>query len=274
MGGGLTCRAPWHRRANLAAHPGSYRRAILARIRLILVGPRRPGHCPTTSATTAKSGPTPPLAQHGLRQLRAPCSDLGRRRVGRGYGGRPRRPSHPSRRLPGPPPRSTTSLRSDSGRGNARTPDDHTGHRHLDAQTPAPDTGRLDRHVWTLDARTGHWTPNAGRGRGKGDQGTAGIRTSRAHHAERPRAGTPKVFLWTAPAALGSPCRLGVRPPASARLPLRTTRRLLGRSAAKPRLGALLSSDDYGSSVGRRSGGHPVYGDAWTSLWALCDRAC
>jgi hypothetical protein len=29
------------------------------------------------------------------------------------------------------------------------------------------------------------------------------------------------------------------------------------------RLGALLSSDDYGSSVGRPGGGHPVYGDAW-----------
>jgi hypothetical protein len=29
------------------------------------------------------------------------------------------------------------------------------------------------------------------------------------------------------------------------------------------RLGALLSSDDFGSSVGRPGGGHPVYGDAW-----------
>jgi hypothetical protein len=35
---------------------------------------------------------------------------------------------------------------------------------------------------------------------------------------------------------------------------------------AKPRLGALLSSDDCGSSVGRRGGGHPVYGDEWRRL--------
>jgi hypothetical protein len=31
----------------------------------------------------------------------------------------------------------------------------------------------------------------------------------------------------------------------------------------KPRLGALLSSDDFGSSVERRGGCHPVYGDEW-----------
>jgi hypothetical protein len=197
-----------------AAHPGTggrtslgtsapYRRAILARSRPILVGPRS----------------TWPLPNHlhDDAQVR-PCSDLGRRRAGRGYGGRPRRPRPSQPAAAWPPPRSTTSLRSDSGRGNAQASDDHTGHRHLDAQTPAPDTGRVDRHAWALD--TGHWTPDAGRGRGQGDQGTAGIRTSGAHQAERPRAGTPKEFLWTAPAALGSPCRLGVRPPASARLPL------------------------------------------------------
>ena len=172
-------------------------------------------------------------------------------------------PSHPSRRLPGPPPRPTTSLRSDSGRGNARTPDDHTGHRHLDAQTPAPDTGRVDRHVWTLDARPGHWTPNAGRGRGQGDDGTAGIRTSGAHHAERPLAGTPKVLLWTAPAALGSPCRLGVRPPASTRLPLALPGSCSVAPPAKPRLGALLSSEDCGSSVERTATLHPL----WQMVW-------
>jgi hypothetical protein len=29
--------------------------------------------------------------------------------------------------------------------------------------------------------------------------------------------------------------------------------------------GALLSSDDFGLRVGRRGGGHPVYGDEWES---------
>jgi hypothetical protein len=35
---------------------------------------------------------------------------------------------------------------------------------------------------------------------------------------------------------------------------------------------ALLSSDDFGSSVGRRCGCHPVYGDAWIDgglAWVL-----
>jgi hypothetical protein len=98
-------------------------------------------------------------------------------------------PGHPSRAAACP----TAALHDltsagHSGRGNARTPD--TGHRtpdsgHLDAQTPAPDTGHrspgqacLDRHAWTLVARTGHWTPDAGRGHRQGDEGTAGSRTS------------------------------------------------------------------------------------------------
>jgi hypothetical protein len=146
----------------------------------------RPGHCPTTSMTTAKSGPTPPLAQHGLRQLRAPCSDLGRRRVGRGYGGRPRRPrpSQPAAAWPTAALHDLTPVgHVDGGRGNARTPDDHTGHRHLDAQTPAPDTGRVDRHAWTLDARTGHRS----RGQARVDTG----RSHRTLDAERwPRTRT------------------------------------------------------------------------------------
>ena len=80
-----------------------------------------------------------------------------------------------------------------------------------------------------------------------------------AYHAERPRAGTPKVFLWTAPAALGSPCRLGVRLPASARLPLAPPGSCSVAPPAKPRLGALLSSNDYGSSVERTATLHPLW---------------
>jgi hypothetical protein len=32
-------------------------------------------------------------------------------------------------------------------------------------------------------------------------------------------------------------------------------------------------SDDYGSSVGRHGGGHPVYGDAWRKFQALIGTA-
>jgi hypothetical protein len=91
-----------------------------------------------------------------------------------------------------------------SGRGNARTPDAHTGHRAPDTWTlrrpyRTVDTGRVDRHAWTLDARTGHWTPDAGRGRKHGDEGTAGIRTSWAN--------TPAAARWdTNRVPVGSAC--------------------------------------------------------------------
>jgi hypothetical protein len=50
------------------------------------------------------------------------------------------------------------------------------------------------------------------------------------------------VFLWTAPAALDSPCRLGGE--AAFRREIASRRQLLGRSAGvERRLGALLSSE-------------------------------
>jgi hypothetical protein len=52
-----------------------------------------------------------------------------------------------------------------SGHGNARTPDTHAGHRTPDTWTLrrppghwTADSGRVDRHAWTLSARTGHRT--------------------------------------------------------------------------------------------------------------------
>jgi hypothetical protein len=92
-----TCAQPCRRWANLAAYPVPYRRAVPSQP----APPGRPGGRARPLAedlptTTAK--PTPPLAQHGLRQLRASGSDSGRRPAGRGYrAGRPRRlrPSSP-----------------------------------------------------------------------------------------------------------------------------------------------------------------------------------
>jgi hypothetical protein len=134
-----------------------------------------------------------------------------------------------------------------------------TGHWTLDIghrTRRTPDTGR-----WT---RTGRRTWTGGRwtcGRGQGDQGAVGVRTSWYHDT----AGQRTVLRWAAHAALGNHDGSAARPPASAR-----DCRLhcqascwVAPPAAKRRLGALLSSDDFGSSVGRRGGDHPVYGDEW-----------
>jgi hypothetical protein len=113
--------------------------------------------------TTAKSKPTPRLAQQRLRQLRARGADSGRRRAGHGRSGRPRRhrPSQPCGCLP--TPRSRTSLRPDTAhaathRRRHRTPDSG----HLDAQTPAPDTGHRSRGQASVDTGRSHRTPDTG----------------------------------------------------------------------------------------------------------------
>jgi hypothetical protein len=161
----------------------------------------RPSHYPTTPTTTAKSKPTPPLAQHGLRQPRPPGSDAGRRRAGLAQGRRPRqpRPSQPCgclphRRPPHPPGRTQWTR-------NPRTPDTHAGHR-----TPGH-----------LDARTGHRTPDTGLGHQHADEGTAGIRTSGAAMPSGRALGHPTVFLWTAPAAPASSASRGAGTVADAR---------------------------------------------------------
>ncbi len=71
-------------------------------------------------------------------------------------------PGHPSRAATCPTAvlHDLTSV-GHSGRGNARTPDAHTGRRTPETWTlrrphRTLDTGRVDRHAWTLDADTGH----------------------------------------------------------------------------------------------------------------------
>jgi hypothetical protein len=149
-----------------------------------------------------------------------------------------------------------------TGHGSARTPDTPPwtpDGGHPDAQTPTPDTGQRsrDRRTWTLDAPdTGHRTQAE-------DVDTM---TKARPASSTSWAATPTAAPWDA-----QPCSSGQR---SRRLATVTAQRVghlrvrlplaLPRSCsaapAKSRLGALLSSDDVGSSVGRRSGGHPVYG--------------
>jgi hypothetical protein len=250
-------------KASLAAHRLPPR-TILACTRPILVGHAvelaTAHHLPTT---TARSKPTPRLTQHRLRQPRAPGADSARPPAGHGRSRRPRRlrPSQPYGCLPTAALHDLTSAghsargRTDTGRRTADTWTLRRPHRTLDS-------GRMDRQAWTLVAHTGHRTPDAGRGRGQGDQGAAGIRTSRATTPSDRTLGRPTVFLWTAPAALDSPCRLGGE--AAFQREIASRRQLLGRSAGvERRLGALLSSDDYGSRVERTAKLHPLWRVAW-----------
>ena len=142
-------------------------------------------------------------------------------------------PGHPShtaacpRRAPRPHSGRTQRTRQPTDTGRPpRTPD--SGHRT---------SGRSDgTGHWTPVAGTGkrgHWTPDAGRGRGQGDEGTAGIRTSWATTPSDRALGRPTVFLWTAPAAVDSPCRLGGEVTFPARDSSRTTSQLLGRSGGQ-----------------------------------------
>ena len=172
-------------------------------------------------------------------------------------------PSHPAVRLPAHAALQDLTSAGHSGHGNAQTPDAHTGRRTADTWTlrrphRTLDTGPVDRQAWTLVARTGHRTLDTGRGRGQGDEGAAGIRTSWATTPSDRALGRPTVFLWTAPAALDSPCRLGGE--AAFQREIGSRRQLLGRSAGvERRLGALLSSDDFGSRVERMAKLHPLW---------------
>jgi hypothetical protein len=212
------CRSACRRR-RASRRTGSHQRTILACTRPSLVGhavelatAQPPPDDDGQVQTDASAGPAPP----------APASrrgvDSGRRRAGHGRSGRPRRP-RPSSRTAACPTAALQDLTSAGhrGRGNAQTPDAHTERRtpdagHLDAQAPAPDTGQRSRGQASVDTGrshrtpdTGHRTPDAGRGRGQGDEGAAGIRTSWATPPSDRTVGRPTVSLWTAPAALDSP---------------------------------------------------------------------
>ena len=152
-------------------------------------------------------------------------------------------PGHPSHTAACPTPRSRTSLWPDTAdTATHKTPDARTGRRTADTWTlrrppghwtPVRWTGK--RGHWSLAPDTGHRTPDTGRGRGQGDDGAAGIRTSWATTPSDRALGRPTVFLWTTPAVLDSPCSSAVRP-SSAREGSR--RQLLGRCAGVERRSA------------------------------------
>jgi hypothetical protein len=161
---------------------------------------------------------------------------LGRRHAGMDMAGDHADPGHPSGVSAGPtatPRDLIPSDTADAATHGRRGPD--TG--HLNAKTPAPDTGHVDRHPW--DTGRSHRTLDTGcrrRGRGHGDDSTAGIRTLPGRHAERPHAETRNRVC-----ALALPAGCSAAP------------------LAKRRLGALVSSDDFGSRVERTVTLHPLW---------------
>jgi len=186
----------------------------------------------------------PPLAQHGLGQPRAPWSNLGQTTRRCGHGGRPRCPAIPAQphdclpRCHAPRP-----FRSDAADAEGTDTGRHTGRLrpdtgHLDAQTPAPDTGQ--RSVG--QPPVGHWTlsPDTDADRATTAQPASDLL---GLLAERPHAGTPSRV-----SALALPGSRWVAP------------------LAGPRLGALLSSDDYGSSVERKAHGQVLWR---VQMWRL-----
>jgi hypothetical protein len=147
-----------------------------------------------------------------------------------------------------------------TGHPDIRTP--RTGHRTSD--TRRADTGRADAgHVpdaGHVDGRTlDRWTlteTRTGRPRHDGHPDILGTTTPLGRR-------TVLLSAAAAHAALGNHDGSAVRPPASARgCRLQCHAAAGSLAAAKRRLGALLSSDDFGSSVERTAKLHP--------LWRAC----
>jgi len=142
---------------------GSHQRMILACTRPILVGHAvelATAQPPPT--TTARSKPTPRLAQHHLASFKHEAPTQADDEPGMDAAGDHADPGHPSRTAACP----TAALQDltsagHSGRGNAQTPDADTGRRTADTWTlrrphRTLDIGPVDRQAWTLVARTGH----------------------------------------------------------------------------------------------------------------------
>ena len=226
-----------------------------------------PGRCPTTShdhdqvQLDASAGPARPAPASSARLRRRQTTSRSRYR-----GAITPTPAvlavwlPPHRRG-----RGTHRVRTQWTR-NAWIPDVHTGHR-------TPDTGRPDAHTghwtpvawtshgWTLSAHTGHWKPDAWMLAENADRATK-ARPASGHLGHHP-SGRP---LDAEACSRGRRLRRSAAQDGSAvrYLPARETPTAVPGScsvapSARPRLGALLSSDDYGSSVERDGGGHPLW---------------
>ena len=127
---------------------------------------------------------------------------------------------------------------------------DRTGFRTPPPRHVRPDTVHSTRHAMANRKRRGQGTDER-HGR------RSDILDRHDHKAARQTRRAPPVE----PALrLGNQGRLGDGKTASATVTMAATRQLVGVALpSKPRLGALLSSDDYGSSVERTATLHPLW---------------
>jgi hypothetical protein len=188
-------------------------------------------------------------------------------RAVRGHGGTAR-PGPPGRVAAAPPTRSTKSpVQTPRTRTrNARTPTPGTPDVHTGQWTA--DRGHHMRGHWTFTPDTGHRTRGRDRALGQGDLDTAGTgQTSRTTTTTRPPAGTPNRGPVDGTCCARQRRRLGDdEVPASARLPTALPGACSVALSAKPRPGALLPSDDYGSSVEREAHGQALWRDCSVRL--------
>src|SRR5215211_7832908 len=135
----------------------------------------RPGHCTTTSHDESK--PTPPLAKYGPTPASSARLRLGQT-TSRSW---TRQATTPTLAIPAvPPPAHRRAPRPHSGR-TPRTRERTDSGRPLDTGRRTVDTWTLRRphrtpDIGHVDTGRSHRTLDAGRGRGQGDDGTAGIR--------------------------------------------------------------------------------------------------
>ena len=199
--------------------------------------------------TSAATPDSPDQQSPWLRQMVEP---FGTRRDGQ------TRPL-PAMWLPAAPTRSTKATGADTADADAEradtdpgTPDVHTG------QWTA-DRGHHMRGHWTFTPDTGHRTRGRDRVLGQGDS----TRQAPDRHPGPLNHPTARwdAESWTCGQRLLRSRTTTARRdevPASARLPTALPGACSVALSAKPRPGALLSSDDYGSSVKRTATLHPL----------------
>jgi hypothetical protein len=158
-------------------------------------------------------------------------------------------------------PRSHRSRHRGCGRGTR-------GHRPPDTGRPhwTVDSGSWTSHARTLDVHpdTRHRTRGRDRVLRQGDLDTAGTRqisrTTTTTTTTRPPAGTPNHRPVDGACCARQRRRLGEdEVPVSARLPIALPGACSVALSAKPRPGALLSSDDFGSRVEREAHGQVLW---------------
>jgi hypothetical protein len=128
---------------------------------------------------------------------------------------------------------------------------DRTGFGHRPPRRIRPDTVHSTRHAMANQKRRGQGTDERHRRRSD---------ILDRHHHKAAHRDTPSPLLWGRRLRLGNQGWLGDGKTASTTVTTAATRQLLGVAPpSRPRLGALLSSDDYGSSVERTAKLHPLW---------------